>query len=107
MSNSPIKRVIVIQNEQGLHARPAEMFMRLAHKFESKIEVVKDGYRVEARSIMDLLTLGATKGTELTLEADGSDAQDAVDALAKLVETGFPREDVEDEPRPQRNNSES
>ncbi|HVT27254.1 MAG TPA: HPr family phosphocarrier protein [Lacipirellulaceae bacterium] len=93
MSNSPISRVVVIQNEQGLHARPAEMFVRLAQQFESKLCVVKEGYRVEARSIMDLLTLGAAKGTELLLEADGPDAQEAVDALAKLVEEGFPRED--------------
>jgi phosphotransferase system HPr (HPr) family protein len=107
MSDTTIKRVIVIRNEQGLHARPAEMFVRLAQKFEAKIQVEKDGYRVEARSIMDLLTLGATKGTELTLEAEGRDAQDAVDALANLVESGFPREDAEDEPRQQQNNSES
>lgn len=93
MSNSPIRRVIVIQNEQGLHARPAEMFVRLAKQFEAKIEVVRENHRVQASSIMDLLTLGAAKGTELTLEADGPDAQQAVDALATLVETGFPQED--------------
>ena len=51
--------------------------------------------RVEARSIMDLLTLGAAQGTELILEADGDDAQEAVEALAKLVESGFPDEDAE------------
>ncbi len=97
MNNSPIRRVIVVQNEQGLHARPAEMFVRLAQQFESKLEVVKEGYRVEARSIMDLLTLGAAKGTELVLEADGPDAQEAVDALAKLVAEGFPREDADNQ----------
>lgn len=97
MSNSPITRVVIIQNEQGLHARPAEMFVRLAQQFQSKLEVVKEGHRVEARSIMDLLTLGAAKGTELVLEADGPDAQEAVDALAKLVEEGFPREDADDQ----------
>ena len=99
MSNSPNRRVIVIQNEQGLHARPAEMFVRLAKQFEAKVEVVRENHRVEASSIMDLLTLGAAKGTELTLEADGPDAQAAVDALAHLVESGFPREDNENETR--------
>ncbi len=93
MSNSPIKRVVVIRNEQGMHARPAEMFVRLAQQFKSKIEIEKEGHRVAARSIMDLLTLGATKGTQLTLEADGLDAQDAVNALAELVENVFPQED--------------
>jgi phosphocarrier protein HPr len=99
MSNSPISRVVVIQNEQGLHARPAEMFVRMAMQFQSKIQVVRDGYRVDARSIMDLLTLGAAKGTQLTLEAEGPDAQQAVDALAHLVESGFPQEDAQNKAR--------
>jgi|SRR3954451_9480304 phosphocarrier protein HPr len=97
MSNSPIKRVVEIRNEQGLHARPAEMFVRLAQQFKSKIEIEKEGHRVAARSIMDLLTLGATQGTQLTLEADGPDAEQAVEALAELVENGFVQEDVEKE----------
>ncbi len=97
MNNSRITRVIVIQNEQGLHARPAEMFVRLAQQFEAKIEIVRDSQRVEARNIMDLLTLGAAKGTKLILEAEGRDAQEAVNALATLVENGFPQEDVDNE----------
>lgn len=97
MSMATIRRVIVIQNEQGLHARPAEMFVRLAKQFEAKIAVVRDSHRVEASSIMDLLTLGAAEGTELTLEAEGPDAQAAVDALAKLVESGFSPEVSEKE----------
>ena len=95
MSNSPIKRVIVVPNKQGMHARPAEMFVRRAQQFQSKIEIVRDGYRVEAKSIMNLLTLGAAQGTQLTLEAEGSDAQEAVDALAEVVEKGFLEEDAE------------
>ncbi len=95
MQTSPVNRVIIIQNEQGLHARPAEMFVRLASQFECRIQLIRDDRRVEARNIIDLLTLGATQGTQLTLEADGPDAQIAVDALAKLVETGFPEEDAE------------
>lgn len=93
MSNSLAKRVVVVQNEQGLHARPAEMFVRLAQKFNAKIEVVRDNYRVEATSMMDMLTLGAAKGTQLSLEAEGDDAQQAVDALAELIEKGFPQDD--------------
>jgi phosphocarrier protein len=95
MQTSPVSREITIQNKQGLHARPAEQFVRLASQFESKIQLVRDGRRVEARNMIDLLTLGATQGTQLTLEADGPDAQAAVDALANLVETGFVQEDAE------------
>lgn len=95
MQTSPISRVIIIQNEQGLHARPAEMFVRLAKQYESQICLLRSDRRVEATSIIDLLTLGAAKGTELTLQAEGPDAQEAVDALAKLVENGFPQEDAE------------
>lgn len=94
MNTLPIRRVLVIRNTQGLHARPAEMFVRLAQQFRSRIELVLEGRRVEARSIIDLLTLGAGPGTELTLEAEGDDAQEAVEALARLVENGF--EDKQD-----------
>jgi len=95
MSNSPVRRVVVVPNKQGMHARPAEMFVRRAQQFQSKIEIVRDGYRIEAKSIMNLLTLGAAQGTQLTLEAEGSDAQEAVDALAEVVEKGFLEEDAE------------
>jgi phosphotransferase system HPr (HPr) family protein len=73
------------------------MFARLARQFQSRIELVREGRRVEASSIMDLLTLGAAQGTELVLEAEGDDAQDAVEALAKLVESGFPMEEADSE----------
>ncbi len=95
MSDSPIKRVVVVPNKQGMHARPAEMFVRRAQQFQSKIAIVRDDYRVEAKSIMNLLTLGAAQGTQLTLEAEGCDAQEAVDALAEVVEKDFLEEDAE------------
>jgi phosphotransferase system HPr (HPr) family protein len=95
MQSQRISRVVVIQNEQGLHARPAELFVRLARQFESRIEIDRDGRKVEATNIIDLLTLGAAKGTELILEAEGDDAQAAIDALAKLVESGFRQEEAD------------
>jgi len=95
MQTPRVTRVIVIQNTQGLHARPADMFVRLARQFQSRIALVRDNQRVEASSIMDLLTLGAAKGTTLVLEAEGHDAQEAVDALVRLVESGFPPEEAE------------
>ena len=97
MSTSRIKRVVVVPNKQGMHARPADMFVRRAQQFKSKVEVVRDVFRVEAKSIMNLLMLGAAQGTELTLEAEGSDAQEALDALAEVVEKGFLEEDAENQ----------
>jgi phosphotransferase system HPr (HPr) family protein len=69
--------------------------VRLAGQFESKIQLIRDDRRADATYFIDLLTLGASQGTKLVLEADGPDAQEAVDALAKLVESGFPEEDAE------------
>jgi phosphotransferase system HPr (HPr) family protein len=89
MSSFPITRTIVIRNPQGLHARPAELFARRAMQFQSNIELVLESQRVDGKSILHLLTLGARKGTQLVIEADGPDAQEAVDALADLVEHGF------------------
>ena len=95
MSNSPVTRIVVVPNKQGMHARPAELFVRRAQQFQSKIEIVRDGYRIEAKSIMNLLTLGAAQGTELVLEADGPDAQEAIDTLTQVVEKEFLEEDGE------------
>lgn len=89
MQDSPITRVVVIENEQGLHARPAELLARLAMQFQSRIELIRDDRRVDANSIIDLLTLGAVRGTVLILAAEGSDAEQAVDALARLIQNGF------------------
>jgi phosphocarrier protein HPr len=88
--NTPlVTRAVVIKHEHGLHARPAEMFARTALKFESRIDVCVNRERADGKSILHLLSLGAIDGTELVIEAEGSDAEQAVDALAKLVETGF------------------
>jgi len=100
MQTSPISRVVVIQNKQGLHARPADQFARLASQFDAKIDVVREDRRITANSVMDLLTLGAFQGTQLTLVAVGNDAQQAIDALVNLVENVFPQEDNEHEERP-------
>lgn len=94
MPDTPITRVVIIENEQGLHARPAELLARLARQFQSRIELVRDDRRVEANSIIDLLTLGAVRGTELVLVAEGSDAEQAVDALARLIQNGFQPETI-------------
>jgi phosphotransferase system HPr (HPr) family protein len=97
MQTPRVTRKIVIRNAQGLHARPAEKFARLAMQFQSRIELVREGRRVVASSIMELLTLGAAQGTELILEAEGPDAEEAVEALAKLVESGIPLEEASEQ----------
>src|SRR5262245_58052749 len=95
MSIPPVSRVVVIQNEQGFHARPAEMFARTALKFDAEVTVIRDGRRLDGKSIIDLLTMGATQGTELTIETTGNQAAEAVETLAKLVESGFHGEDTQ------------
>lgn len=89
MSGSEATRLVVVQHSQGLHARPAEIVAKAAMLYRAKVEIVRDGYRVDAKSILNLLTLGATQGAELRIEAHGDDASDAVQALADLIESDF------------------
>lgn len=70
--------------------RPAYLFVSIASKFVSKIEVVKDDIRIDGKSVLDILTLGATQGTQVSVEATGVDAQLAILALEELVVSGFP-----------------
>ena len=97
MSNLSVTRTVVIRNSNGLHARPAERLAREASQFQCRIEILCRNERVAAKSIMDLLTLGATQGTELVIEACGEDAERAVEILSALIEGGFVEEEVEDE----------
>jgi phosphocarrier protein HPr len=78
-----------IRNRAGMHARAAVKFVQLAAHFKSEIRVVKDGTGVNGKSIMGLLTLVAALGVPITIEAEGPDAQQAVSALAALVDAGF------------------
>ena len=89
-----IQKTVVVSNPQGLHARPAELFSRLALQFEADIEVIRDGLRIDAKSILSVLTLGAAQGTALVLEARGTDAEKAVDALERLVVSDFKADDI-------------
>ena len=71
--------------EAGLHARPASLFVKTAKQFSSSITVVKDGREANAKSPMKLMTLGAKKGDEILIRAEGEDEEEAVDALVKLI----------------------
>jgi phosphotransferase system HPr (HPr) family protein len=82
-------RTVKITNPQGLHVRPADMFVKRAIQFESKIDVIKDNERVDGKSILAILMLAADAGTELRLEATGPDAEAALAALVELVSQNF------------------
>jgi phosphocarrier protein len=84
-----IERRVRIVNELGLHARPAAEFVKLASKFKSEIQVRRDDMTVNGKSIMGVMTLAAEQGSELVITANGVDAEEAVRALAALVESGF------------------
>ena len=79
-------REITVKNEVGLHARPATYFIQKANEFKSGIWVEKEERRVNAKSLLGVLSLGIMKDTTVTLMADGSDEKKAVDALAELIE---------------------
>lgn len=89
MADGTLTQTVVVTNPQGLHARPADLFVKLASRYEARIEVIKDGERVDGKSILAILTLAAVEGTALTIEATGPDAEAALDALAKLVSRNF------------------
>jgi phosphocarrier protein len=84
-----VQREAEIVNKYGLHARPAMQFVELANRYNSKIEVSNGVLTVDAKSIMSVMRLAATKGTALRIVADGDDAEEAVEALAALVADGF------------------
>ena len=92
-SATALTRTILIVNRRGLHARAAAKFVTLAERFGASVDVVRDGQTVSARSIMGLMMLGAGKGATITLQADGWDAKEALDALGALIEAGFNEQD--------------
>ena len=84
-----IEKEARIKNKYGLHARPAMQLVELANRYSSKIEVSNGILAVDAKSIMSIMRLAATKGTVLVINADGADAKEAADALAELVQGGL------------------
>lgn len=79
------ERETTIGPEEGLHARPAAQFVKTAKQFDSEIKVVKDGREVNAKSSMGIMSLGAKKDDEITIKADGDDAEEAVEALVEYI----------------------
>ncbi|MPM43814.1 Phosphocarrier protein HPr [bioreactor metagenome] len=79
----------VVSNQVGLHARPATFFIQKANEFKSSIWIEKEERRVNAKSLLGVLSLGIVKGTSVTLIADGPDEKDAVEALVELISSNF------------------
>jgi len=80
---------VSVQNQIGLHARPATFFIQKANEFKASIWVEKEERRVNAKSLLGVLSLGIVGGTTIRIIADGNDEQAAVDSLVALVESGF------------------
>jgi phosphotransferase system HPr (HPr) family protein len=101
MIAKPLQRKVTINIPMGFHMRPVGAFAKLASTFGSTITVIKDDRRVNGKSALDLMLLAAEHGTELTLEADGPDAQQALDALADLLANwkGDPEEESPSPPK--------
>jgi phosphocarrier protein HPr len=95
MNEAKLTRTVVVANPNGLHMRPASLIAKLANQYESRIELVRGNERVDGKSMLEIVTLVAEHGTNLTIEASGPDAEAAVDSLAELFASKFA--DVEEE----------
>ena len=84
-----VKKEVIVTNNIGLHARPATFFIQKANTYKSSVWVEKDERKVNAKSLLGVLSLGIAKGMVVTLVADGQDEKDAVDGLVNLVQTGL------------------
>ena len=87
-----IRREVEVMNRLGLHARAAARFVHLANRFQSRVQLSRDGRSMEGKSILGILLLAASQGTKLEISADGPDEADCVAALAALIEGGFGEE---------------
>ena len=80
---------VTVENQVGLHARPATFFIQKANEFKSSIWVEKEERRVNAKSLLGVLSLGITKGSNIVISAEGPDEEEAVNALCSLIESNF------------------
>lgn len=83
------KVTLIIQNRLGLHARPAALFVQMANRFKSEIEVTKGRTKVNGKSIMGIMTLAAGRGCQISIQATGPDAVKAIAGLTKLIRANF------------------
>ncbi len=88
-----IEKKVILKNRLGLHARAASLLVNVARKFSSSIHLVKDSEEVNAKSILGILTLSASKGSELIIKAEGEDEVEAIREIEELIEKKFYEED--------------
>lgn len=84
-----VSNEVMVNNAVGLHARPATFFIQRANSFKSSIWVEKDDRRVNAKSLLGVLSLGIVKGTTITIVANGTDEEEAVKTLVEIIESNF------------------
>lgn len=87
-----VSKEVVIKNRAGIHARPAAMIVQTANEFDSQIFLEKDDNRINSKSIMGIITLGASYNSKLLVVAEGEDEAEAVEAIARLFENRFEEE---------------
>jgi len=84
-----VRKTFKIVNTLGLHARAAAGFVKLSNRFSSSVKILKNGYEVDGKSILGILSLGASRGAEICIEFSGNDVQDAIRQISEFVESGF------------------
>lgn len=84
-----VSKDVTVKNQVGLHARPATFFIQKANEFKSSIWIEKEERKVNAKSLLGVLSLGITKGTEIKIIADGEDSEEAVEGLVELITSEF------------------
>ena len=89
MTMPRLEKTFIIVNNLGLHARPAAQLVQAANRHRSETAFTKDGTTVNAKSIMGVLTLAASKGSQLTVTCEGEDAEAALATIGKMIEAGF------------------
>ena len=89
MSGTEVVKVFTIKNKLGLHARAAAMFVRLSSKLTCEVKIVKNGYEVDGKSILGVLSLAAAKGSEIKVVTRGEGSESAMAEIEELIESGF------------------
>ncbi len=83
------RRTVTIRNRLGMHARPSALLVTTSGKYQSEVFLTKDGLRVNGKSIMGVMMLAAEMGSQIEIEVDGPDENEALEAVAKIIESGF------------------
>ena len=86
------ENAVIVPNKLGIHARPAALIVRAAVEYDSEVWIESPADKVNAKSIMGVMTLAASGGTSVTVSAEGSDEQEAVDAVSEVIRSGFGEE---------------